>query len=383
MSVSFTYTTEQTKDCINHTEQQLRDLISTVLSRSYGPNWEYSSSVWNDEIRGQLEERRRADQGNRPYQVVSQRLLDYSDIVDLRSIIERHWNLFSGVFQSKQRIMHRFDDLQTLRNPEMHGRPDILPYQKHLCLGVCGEILAAVDYWSYGYEHAIKEYAIGLRFPVYVENEDEANAQRAAYSLAQQWLENVRSKLKVNLRDLYSDDDTKDLQLAFEHKHVKIHMTWDYKGYDGRYFRAADVEITTTNVSALGQVIEAGDHPYWVLRWTLKDDLGVSTVVSQILERTGKGPESSTSIQIGDVSFLSHAEFWVSEGQGHNVRVTLSRWQSNADATICLIHDDVTSFGFYRAHEVFSVKNVVSILYGEIPYGQVRHLLEQACSPVI
>ena len=115
----------------------------------------------------------------------------------------------------------------------------------------------------------------------------------------------------------------------------------------------------------------------------MKDDLGVSTVVSQILERTGKGPESSTSIQIGDVSFLSHAEFWVSEGQERNVRVTLSRWQSNADATICLIHDDVTSYGFYRAHEVFSVKNVVSILYGEILYGQVRPLLEQAYSPVI
>ena len=186
MSVSFAYTIEQVKDCINHTEQQLRDLVSTILSRKYGPDWEYSSPVWNDETRKTLEGRIRDDQGYRPYQVVSQRLLDYSDIKDLRNIIEKYWDLFSGVFLSKEQVMYRFEDLQALRNPEMHGRPDILPHQKHLCLGVCGEILAAIDHWSYGYEHAIKEYAISLKFPVYVENGDEIKAGAEAKLLAQQ-----------------------------------------------------------------------------------------------------------------------------------------------------------------------------------------------------
>jgi hypothetical protein len=378
--MEFNYTIEQTKDCINHTEQQLRDLISTVLSRSYGPSWEYSSSVWNDEIRGQLEERRRADQGNRPYQVVSQRLLDYSDIVDLRNIIERHWNLFGGVFQSKQRIMHRFDDLQTLRNPEMHGRPDILPYQKHLCLGVCGEIMAAIDYWSYGYEHAIKEYTLGIRIPVYVKNGDEIVAQEEVVALAQQWLENVGSKLGVIPRELPTEDGTKVWQIAFQHMHVRVTLTEIYPGDDGRVFRAADITIKTVNATALSRVIEAGEHPYWFLGWILSDDLGPSTVAAQVFTRTGKRPVSSTEIRAGDVNLLTHAEFRVGEADGESIRIMLSRWKLDEDAKVCLIYDGPTNKGFYSAHEVFSVKNVLSILYGEIPYWKVRELMEEACS---
>jgi hypothetical protein len=79
------YTIEQTKDCINHTEQQLRELISTILSRKYGPDWEHSSSVWDETTRKSLEIRRQEDQGHHPYQIVSQ-----LDFIQMFQTIDSH-----------------------------------------------------------------------------------------------------------------------------------------------------------------------------------------------------------------------------------------------------------------------------------------------------
>jgi hypothetical protein len=378
--MDFTYSTSQVKNCINDTEQQLRDLITTSLSRKFGSDWEYSSPVWNDEIRKELEERRQQDQGGRPYQVVTQRLLDYTDLVDLRNIIETYWDLFANVFQSKERVLHRFSDLIPLRNPEMHGRPDILLYQKYLCLGICGEIMAAIEHWHYGYEHLIKDYAIQLRFPIYIGTKDEGIAQEEAKALAQQWLDKVYSKLGGKLRVLSEDQDTKMYQLAFQQMHIKLTMSWNYKGYDGRrYFRAADIGIRTSQASALHQAIEAGEYPYWWLNWTLRDDLDISVVVAQVFERTGEKPGSSSSIRAGNISALTGADFRIDASNEESIRVSLVRWQPNTDATLSLSFDGPPDQGFYHAHEVFSVKNVLSALYGDIPFPQLRKMITEAC----
>jgi hypothetical protein len=379
--VEFTYTINQVKDCINDTEQQLRDLITTTLSRKYGPDWEYSSPVWNDEIREELEERRRQDQGGRPYQIVSQRLLDYTDLIDLQNIIERHWDLFANVFRSKDRIMHRLDDLRPLRNPEMHGRPDILPHQKHLCLGLCGDILLAIEHWHHGYEHLIKDYAVQLKFPIYMGTKDENVVQEEAKTLAQQWLDKVCGKLGGKLRVLSEDQDTKTYQIAFQQMHIRVNMSWNYRGYDGRqFFRAADIGIRTSQASALHKAIEAGKQPYLWLNWTLRDDLDTSIVVAQVLERTGKKPISSSSIRAGNISTLTGAEFRIDGSNEESIRVSLSRWQPDADATLSLSYDGPSGTGFYHAHEVFSVKNVLPALYGDIPFSKLRQMITEACS---
>lgn len=378
--MEFSYGIDRVKDCINITEQQLRNVISIILSRKYGSDWEYSSPIWNDEMRKKLETTQRQDQGRRPYQIVSQRLIDYTDLVDLQDIIDHNWNLFDNIFRSKKTLASRFDDLLTLRNPEMHGRPDILVHQKHLCLGVCGEILQAIDHWRSGYEHAIKEYAVQLRFPVYEENKDQINVIEEAKLCSQKWLKDVCGKIGLILHTLLADENTEVYRAVFQHTHAKIDVTWNYRGNDGRFFDAADVLISTSNLSTLHQILKAGEYPYQVLIWTLRDDLDPSIVAARILEHSGKKPISSSAVRAGDTIILNHAEFRIDSSNEHPIRITLSRWQPNEDARLCLIYDGSVNTGFYEAHNVFSAKDILSILYGETPFWKIKQMINQACS---
>jgi hypothetical protein len=265
----------------------------------------------------------------------------------------------------------------------MHGRPDILMYQKYLCLGICGEIMAAIEHWHYGYEHLIKDYAVQLKFLIYIGAKDESAAQEEAKALAHQWLDRVYGKLGGKLRVLSEDQDTKTYQIAFQQMHIKVTMSWNYKGNDGRqYFRAADIGIRTSQSSALHQAIEAGEYPYWWLNWTLRDDLDISIVVAQVFERTGKKPSSSSSIKTDNISVLTGAEFRIGASNEESIRVSLARWQPGADATLSLTYDGPPDKGFYHAHEVFSVKRVLSALYGDIPFSKLMQMITEAYSTV-
>ena len=160
----FDFTIEQTKECINKTEEQLRDLISTVLSSKYGLDWDSSCSIWDNQTRQGFEKRRDDEKKLFSNQQISNRLIDYCDIKDLKDIIQNEWSLFNNIFQAQQKTMILFDMLQTLRNPQMHSRPSLLPHQLYLCLGICGEFMLAIENWRQGYKHSVKGYSALLRF---------------------------------------------------------------------------------------------------------------------------------------------------------------------------------------------------------------------------
>ncbi len=185
-SFNFDYTIDQAKDCINEAESQLRDLVSTVFSSIYGLDWENSQAVWDQTTRQKLDVVRYEEKKRFPNQRLSDRLIDYSDILHLKSLIQKNWQYFDRIFASKDKTMSQFDMLQIIRNPLMHSRPEVLPHQKHLCLGICGEFLLAIENWRQGYIHQIKEYTVLFRFTAYPNNEDENDAQLHAKYLAEE-----------------------------------------------------------------------------------------------------------------------------------------------------------------------------------------------------
>src|SRR5260370_1533170 len=76
-----------------------------------------------------------------------------------------------------------------------------------------------------------------------------------------------------------------------------------------------------------------------------------------------------------------------SEGfpQRQSIRITLSSkgaiWPSDprVPARVCLIHDEFPLSGFYRAHRIFSLKDLLMALQGYMPHKQFWDLIGESC----
>lgn len=56
--------------------------------------------------------------------------------------------------------------LSEFRNPEMHGRARklLFPHQKHLCIGLAGELLLIVEQRRMGFKQKVKSYELDFHF---------------------------------------------------------------------------------------------------------------------------------------------------------------------------------------------------------------------------
>jgi len=70
-------------------------------------------------------------------------LIYYSDFYDLATIIEKNWSHFKDVFSELNRLRVYLHDLEKLRDPDAHRR-ELLSHQKHLILGIGGELRALI-----------------------------------------------------------------------------------------------------------------------------------------------------------------------------------------------------------------------------------------------
>jgi hypothetical protein len=377
---TFTFTTNQAKDCVTETENQLRDLIATVLSGTYGLDWESSDSVWDEETRSGLKTVRSNEKGRFPNQNLSDRLIDYSEILHLKGLIEKNWTLFEPIFGSKSRTMALFDMLHPLRNALMHGR-SILLHQKHLCLGICGEFLLAVENWRKGYTHQVKEYTVLFRFSVYLEEEGEAETQLRARHLAEQWLLDVTKQLGGKLEEKSTSEIEKMYLLKAGGNHIKTSIKWDYKGFDGqRYFRSADISMTSRSLPIINKIVEVSNYPYWYLSWRLKSELDVSIIVSRISELTGETSNEAVGVYTpsGTLTY-QNASYRIGQVNDSSIRVGLFRAQQKFDAEVCLVFEDPQKGGFYQAHRLLTVEKALSILYGDLTRTDIHQLLMEAC----
>jgi len=120
-------------------ENSLRDFIGSVLSKSIGNNWVESCGVSEDRIR-KWQERKEAESKRQEAGVVEERLLYYADFYDLRTILKKHWSgEFSAALGDWKTMDVWLTELEKLRDPDAHRR-ELLPHQKHLVLGISGEI---------------------------------------------------------------------------------------------------------------------------------------------------------------------------------------------------------------------------------------------------
>lgn len=124
---------------LRDTENALRDFIASVLSQSLGPKWIEKSGVSVERIQ-KWGERKDIEGSRQEAGVVDERLIYYADFYDLKTILKKNWSGdFSGALGDWKSMEVWLDELEKLRDPDAHRR-ELLPHQKHLALGIAGEI---------------------------------------------------------------------------------------------------------------------------------------------------------------------------------------------------------------------------------------------------
>lgn len=124
---------------LKDTENSLRDFIAVVLHTKLGESWLENCGVSSERLEKWKE--RKVEEGKRQASgVVEQRLIYYADFYDLRTILKKHWSgEFSNALGDWRTIEVWLTELEKLRDPDAHRR-ELLPHQKHLILGISGEI---------------------------------------------------------------------------------------------------------------------------------------------------------------------------------------------------------------------------------------------------
>jgi hypothetical protein len=135
MSEMFLDITQALKDA----ENSIRDFISSILSKELGEDWIVSCGVSQDRL-SKWEERKKSEEKRQKFGAVEQRLIYYADFYDLTSILKKNWpGAFSEALGDWKTIEVFLSQLESLRDPDAHRR-ELLPHQKHLIIGISGEI---------------------------------------------------------------------------------------------------------------------------------------------------------------------------------------------------------------------------------------------------
>ena len=110
------------RELIIKTEEDLRDLVSSVLSREYGSSWGNDPAKgWSKNKKQELEHRLKLRQEEFRTKSISTRLIDYCYILDLKELIKKNERIFKIIFHDWNRMMTFFDELGKFRNPPMHS----------------------------------------------------------------------------------------------------------------------------------------------------------------------------------------------------------------------------------------------------------------------
>lgn len=102
-------------------ENSLRNVINRVLTANHGKGW-WASRAPAD-VRKRVGDRKDAE-GKKPWHGKrASHEIYYSDLGDLRKLIERNWDDFAGIFPSRQWITQKLEELEPPRNVIAHNNP--------------------------------------------------------------------------------------------------------------------------------------------------------------------------------------------------------------------------------------------------------------------
>ena len=123
------------RDC----ENALRDFMAVTLEKQYGEEWINHCKISTENINewGVLKQE---DEERHHATTSDEHLINYSSLEDLKTILLANWEgEFTDTFGDYKLMEVYLNILSRYRNPDIHRRP-LLTFQKHLILGISGEI---------------------------------------------------------------------------------------------------------------------------------------------------------------------------------------------------------------------------------------------------
>jgi hypothetical protein len=125
-------------DAISAAENALRELIQQTLSGKFGGDWLSKSGISSDRV-AEFERKRSEEVKRREGTVPDERILAYSELHDLQTVIRKHWELFKPCLGDRKTTDVYLDRLGDFRISTMHTRP-LLPFERNLVVGMAGEL---------------------------------------------------------------------------------------------------------------------------------------------------------------------------------------------------------------------------------------------------
>lgn len=120
-------------------ENSIRDFLEFVFVRKYGSGWINRIKISEDRKKKWLE-RQEVENKRLSGSALESRILYYADFYDLKTLIAKNWDgEVQLAFKDKKTVDIFLTELEKLRDPNAHRR-DLLEYQKHLILGISGEL---------------------------------------------------------------------------------------------------------------------------------------------------------------------------------------------------------------------------------------------------
>jgi hypothetical protein len=381
LSFSFPFSIGNVKDCLITTEDELRNLLDFHLTEQCGFNWESDPKIGFNENEQQQLKKRQEDEGKKfSNQISSEKLLDYCYIHDLKNIILKNWNVFSNIFSNKEKTSLFFDILSNIRNSIMHGRKNLLTHQYFLCLGICGELLLIVYRWKLGFKNKVRSYECDLKFGS-IQIDDEENAKQKAFLLANQWINKILGRPSIEYETKPHGTGNR-LTLKAKEGRLNIFLIPDEwcTVFNNDIYWYYTIRIETYSINMLDEILRIGGHPYWIYTITLKESLDLALLKDTFERYSGERGLSSGYYKdekiphsIGDV---------VDKFNGLAIYLKLHKGQSGGGSSIQVICDGMPGMGFYQAHRILDLKNILSLLKGEFAPIKKHSLLVKACSPI-
>lgn len=121
---------------IQEYENIMRQIILSILGNDDSVDF----GITDDRL-NKWKEKREIERKKYSGVLTENRLIYYSDFYDLKTIIDKNWNLFKQILEDKKNFEVTFKKIETFRNTKSHGRP-LFTHQNKLIEGILGEAKA-------------------------------------------------------------------------------------------------------------------------------------------------------------------------------------------------------------------------------------------------